>query len=1103
MSFTIRFYKNGRKEFMNSNINNLLGRSDAKNEQSKLMTNTEELDWKTKIELLTDQESSVAWKPFPEHYVNSRITNKVHVPQISLTNPSIHVICKITDDFASAQYDEESLPPRVICWNDVSALDVKMSMKTVKQGIEKEYKSIIENENNNQFSIVFQSVSVGNREPLPKKDADLLVYHVLDPTLSQKTRMTPNIFQKSSNKMKTSTSQPGLRNFQETGLYSTKQYFQTTQQPPIHDDIDGLKRLGDEIDCNSVFILDCSFAKKALDVLAGLHHDFIIFAATGEQPLLYTSRLPCDLFTSCMLTPSKVALLWQTQNYSDIRSGLLSEIDLQTMIDLFNDSEVANDMLNLLEKALEAYVDKMAFDSLQDNLPLFYSCFRQNPFLSSMFTHFIFAVRMMKSVSTLPISEPAMPDLTYHPLWDSFDLQVDRALYSIKESLNPSPTNLFSMEELLEEQVRKLQTWLLFPTKGRPEPDELPFIVYLLSEPKFRSKAIRFCSRYLKISKMSVLQFLNTKAFPIFPTLLESNSLTDPETIANFSFAFVNCALFDSSLKLYFEDKVSFWLEHVRSDNEELQIASLSCLLLFSTDKQKLDLYHSQNLEELLETLVSSSSLNIRTLSHMILSKMGVPLEFPVKKISEEKAPLCRTAFISRITTTLNYANFDERFRTELYYDLMLSLNDPSPLVREEALVALSHALNSESSHFLAGLSSYLTEWRDDKANNPLITLLGHELKILYFEPSRRVNERINEFLQFLVSKFDDNTNTEPLQSNLTNSCLTKIAENTEYNLNPPIFSAKQMKVTEELCGIPAFSPSGLFACGDVNGKIHSQVMDGGKVTYDDFVGFKTYSSSLKNRFKPLFDVKKSGKTLLSYLTYIDDFKLLAISNKSQVIIRDANIYIDSADSFWMTPPDVCNNSIADYNFRSFQILHSTGKSMAHIFDIETQQKLTDIRISRVNIQNMKWLRSYSTLFYIAQDDLSFYDSREKNAVAKIVGAGHDLVNCNSSISTPLNLITAYNKSVSMIDMRMMAKLPNSINTQYPIQQFEVHQHLPFAVGILNNKLQSFSFEVENQLDSPEEQDLNGIPDAFELHPTEASCAVRIGNKIQCVIIDY
>lgn len=47
MSFTIRFYKNGRKEFMNSNINNLLGRSDAKNEQSKLMTNTEELDWKT------------------------------------------------------------------------------------------------------------------------------------------------------------------------------------------------------------------------------------------------------------------------------------------------------------------------------------------------------------------------------------------------------------------------------------------------------------------------------------------------------------------------------------------------------------------------------------------------------------------------------------------------------------------------------------------------------------------------------------------------------------------------------------------------------------------------------------------------------------------------------------------------------------------------------------------------------------------------------------------------------------------------------------------------------------------------------------------------
>ncbi|KAH0788099.1 regulatory-associated protein of mTOR isoform X1 [Histomonas meleagridis] len=1068
----------------------------------------QELDWKSKIELLTDQETTATWKPFPNNYVNTRPSVDIHIPQISLHAPSIHVLCKITDDFASIQqyaFDEESLPPKVLCWNDVSALDVKMATKTVKSGVEKEYRTLIRDDQC-QFSISFQSVSVGNRSHLPLKDSELLVYHVLDPTLSQKSRMTPTVSQSKSKlktSLKTSLSNNELHNYQETtSINQSKQYFQMTQQPPIHDDIDGLKRLRDEIDRSAIFILDCNFAKKALDVLSNLHQNYIIFAATSGS-LLYTPRLPCDLFTSCMLTPAKVALLWQTQNYSDIRSGLLSEIDLQSMIDLFNDSECANDMLSLLEQALVSYVDKMAYESLQDNLQLFYSCFRQNKFLSSLFTNFIFAVRMMKSVSTLPISEPALPDLTYHPLWDSFDLQVDRALYSIKESLNPSPTNLFSMSELLEEQVRKLQTWMLFPAKGRPVPDELPFLELLLFIPEFRANSIKFCSNYVRSSRSAVSQFLNTRAFSI---LLKSNileDLQDPETITYFSYLIVNCALFDKSMKKSFEHMVLFWLEHIKSNNEELIIASLSFLLLFSTDPQKLELYHSQNLETRLQELVNHNETKIRTLSHLMLSNMKVPLEFPVKKICDEKAPLCRATFVSRITTTMNSSiNVDERLRTELYYDLILSLNDPYQLVREESLVALSHALSNENPQFLASLQNYLSEWRDDKANNPLVTLLGHELQILQFEPSRRVKERLFEFLLFLSNKFDDK-NVQPLESNLTNSCLTKIVESTASNLNPPIFSSKAMNVESTLIGIPAFSPSGLFACGDIYGNIHSQVMDSGIIVYDDFVSNKIFKSSLTTRFKPLFNISIETNKTISYLQYIDDMKLLAISNKSQVIVRDVNIIEDSVVSFWMTPPDICNNAIADYNSSSFQILHSTGKSMAHIFDIETQQKIIDIRIPRINIHNMKWLNSYSSLFYIAQNDLSIFDVREKKAVAKIDGCGVDLVNCNCTLAMPLYLMTAHEKYVSIIDMRMMETLPNKICTQLPIQQFEIHKYLPFAVGCYGNKLRSFLFEDENNLEQPEVQDFPGVPDAFSLHPTEASCAVRVGNKIQCMIIDY
>ncbi|OHT11579.1 hypothetical protein TRFO_18946 [Tritrichomonas foetus] len=1068
-------------------------------------------DWKTQIELLADQESSAPWNPYPDHYVNTRIPYDLYIPQISLTNPISQVICKITDDFATMQqyaFDEESLPPKVLCWNDCSALDIKMATKTVKNALRREYQSII-----SDVAIKFQSVSVGNRDHIPFDPEDstaaLLIYHVLDPTLSQKSRITPTVVQKTKstniNSMKFSRSSPQLKRMYDSDNTYSPQYLQTIQQPPIQDDPDGLKRVADDIPENlpAIFIFDCSFAKKAVDILSSMHRDFIIFAATGQESLLYYPQLPCDLFTSCLLTPAKVALLWQSQSYSDIHSGLLSEIDIQYLIDILNDSEMANNMLLMLENALEAYVDKMVSEELDEKL--YYQYFRRSPVQSRLFSNFLFAVRMMKSVSTRPMSVPVMPDLTYHPLWDSFDLQVDRALYSIKESLNPTPANIFSYKELLKEQLRKLETWLWFPTKRRPSPDELPFIVQLLADPEFFPAAIKFCSQYLQIAHDCAQTFLTTRAFPLLPNLMNNETLKDAQSIAYYSFVIVNCILVDKSLKEYFEDKVSFWLDHVKTDDIELQTASLCCLLLFSNSIGMIDLYRERNLEDFLETLVTHNSTNIRTLSHLILSEMGVPLALPVKKISSESAPLCRAAFVSRITTTMDLLKTDEHLRTELLYDLILSLNDPYPLVREEALIALSHAIRSEEPQFLSSLSSYLTEWRDDRANNPIITLLGHEIQILQYEPSVRVSERITEFLLYLCDKFDDNPSCEPLSSNIAYSCLTKISLPSTSTLNAPVFSANKMEGHAKLVGIPAFSPSGLFACGDCDGRIHAQVF-GNEVMDYAFFNSRPINDKITQHFSPLANNESlRNPAHVAYMAYIDDSKLMAVSNKSQVVVIDANVQYDAACAFWMTPPDICPNVIVDYNYRTYQVLHTTGISLAHVYDLNTQQKIFDIRIPRNKTQNMKWLKPYSSLFYVAQDDFLIYDERSKNAVATVKGGGKNLVNCNCSIAMPLLLTSGFsNGDVSMIDMRTMTEVGTRYNCGAPIKQFDVHQHLPFAVGVAGQDLVSFSYEDE--IIEPQVQDLPGgysVADAFCLHLTEASCAVRSGKQIQCVIIDY
>ena len=1064
-------------------------------------------DWKAQIELLVDQESSAPWKPFPDHYVNTRISADKYIPQISLTNPTTQVICKITDDFATMQqfaFDEESLPPKVLCWNDCSALDIKMATKTVKNALIREYQSMI-----SDVSIKFQSVSEGNREHIPFDPEDsaarFLIYHVLDPTLSQKSRITPTI-QKAkmqSNSIKLSKSSPQLKRVYDNDNTYSPQYLQTIQQPPIHDDPDGLKRVVDDIPENmpTIFILDCSFAKKAVDLLSSMNRNLIIFAATGQESLLYYPQLPCDLFTSCLLTPAKVALLWQSQSYSDIHSGLLSEIDIIYLIDILNDSENANNMLLMLENALEAYVDKMVSEELDEKL--YFQLFRRCPFQSRMFANFLFAVRMMKSVSTRPMSVPVMPDLTYHPLWDSFDLQVDRALYSIKENLNPTPTNIFSYNELLREQLKKLETWLWFPARKRPSPDELPFIPQLLSNPEFFPPTIKFCAQYLQISHDCIQIFLKTKTFPLLPKLMNNETLRDNQSIAYYSFVIVNCILFDTSLKEYFEDKVNFWLEHVKTDDVQLQTASLCCLLLFSNSKEMIELYKKNNLEELLETLVTHQSTNLRTLAHLILSEMGVPLELPVKKISSESAPLCRAAFVSRITITMDKLDAEEHLKTELLYDLILSLNDPYPLVREESLIALSHALQFETSQFLSSLSMYLNEWRDDKANNPLITLLGHELQILQYEPSVRVNERLIEFLLYLCDKFDDNPNCEPLSSNIANSCLTKISmPPSSTQLIPSIFSTNQMEGNESFTGIPAISPSGLFACGDIHGGIHAQVF-GNEVMNYAFFNSSITNDKISNHFSPLVSGSSIKSNIsVSYMTYIDDNKLLAISNRSQVVVIDSNSPYDASCAFWMTPPDICPNVIADYNYRAFQILHSTGISLAHIYDLNTQQKLYDIRIPRHQTVNMKWLKPYSCLFYIAQDNIFIYDERTQGPVATIPDGGKCLVNCNCSISMPLLLVSGYsNGDVGMIDMRTMNEVGKRYRSGTPLTQFDVHQHLPFAVGVSGQELLSYSYEDE--LLEATTQDLSTPVDSFCLHLTEASCAIRSGRTLQCVIIDY
>ena len=742
-------------------------------------------NWKETIENLVEEESNSPLKLFPDNFINSRLLQQVDIQQISFFDENIKILCKITDNFSNFHqynYDDESIPPKVLCWTDISTVDSKTAKNYVKTGITKEYNHIIKN-----FDIYFQSVSIGNHDPLPflYNNNDLIILHILDPSLTIKPRYNPNT---NTTLMKVSHSLSHLKDLSQVLVDSP------ILTSPIHEDLDSMRRFCHQFPDKSIFIFDFSFAKRSFNIILQEKPQSIVFGASSDV-LRYSSQIPSDLFTSCLLTPAQVALLWQSQQYSDIKSGILSDIDIQSLIYILNDSPKTLNILNILEICLESCVEQMVSLTLENNPNLFFTCFRSSKILSKLFINFIFSTRILHSYSMNPFSYPELPDFSNHFLWDAFDVHVDQTLYLLKESIKPTPNNFISLKSILLEQLTILESWLWFPNKNRTPPDELQYIAPLLEIDEFFSRTIKFCSEFLKISNNFVITFLNTKAFSAIPKIFSNKSRLNnlnEDICSDISFIVINCLLVSSSLSNYFLNDIDFWLKNCKSNNNNLKIASLCCLLFFSQFPDKIDLYQLNNLNEYLETLINSNIINIRALSHLILSKMNIKMEITPGLISTEKSPLVRATLISRFIITLN--SF-ENIPNDILFELTSLSNDLDNLVREETIIALSHSIFKESTQ----LSQQICEYCSGIINNSfqyLVPLIGNQIKILTFDTSPRVLERLIEFMNFITSKSENKILPLPI-SNIYNSCLSKISRNRNVELEPLAFFERKLIIND------------------------------------------------------------------------------------------------------------------------------------------------------------------------------------------------------------------------------------------------------------------------------------------------------------------
>lgn len=1194
-----------------------------------------------RITKLAEKEHDYKWSHFPEHYVNTRPKIDPFVKQISDKYPSIHVIARLTDNLEMFQEsglaDDNNTPLKVLCWNDISSLTAKMASKTIKAGLEREYNMI-----HDDITMTFQSVNVGdvdnNNNLLEnlQSQPDILVYHVLDPTIPQVRKLGPKHAIPPSD-IPSHLVPEGAR---ERPRSSTIAF-----DVPIQQNKKSLKNLSSIYsNQNTIFIFDCSFAERSMKSLLSEENSdqkpFTIFAATS-QLLNYSSHLPYDLFTSCLLTPGKVALLWQSQNVGHFQSGLLKEIEIQTFIDQISDSPAVSDILNMLNSALEAIADKIAIDLilLSSDPNRFFHLFRRDAFTSHLFYNYMFATRVMSTLAMTPSSYPPIPDSSNHPFWDTFDLHVDRAILALVDSFQPLnvPRSIFSIDNLLEEAIARLKSWLRFPKQGRKVPNEICFIPMLLLSSKFFEEAIVFCSHFLQISTNTVRVLLYTRTFPVLPQCLERIRLKlgdfKPEIIAAFSFVVVDSVLLVPSLASYFKDKTDFWFQFIPAtsidehlvptasesyittdtanetfeqtseevdeqqfhDQQLLIIASLSVLLIFLDDEHQVQLYKENKIDVRLKQLEQNDSHpRIRCLSNLILAELNVEFDVQVENrtLSMESNPLCRAAALSRFNVTIQkvnsqICNFYKSFssddnenpveendlenvkltRDDLMHEVIQALDDPYPLVREEALVVISKALNLSTKNqtvdfthnhenakkgnknvskeednqelrrqmdlFFNAIDTCLRLPDYDPGFGSIPRFLVEHLTCLLYEPSLRVNERLIEFCQFLTTKLDGGY-CDSLESNLKNSCLLKLSHTSNRDetpstvigtetLVPPSnpnnshlsYHAKFFNVQNNssivFIGKPAISPSGLFACGDKDGRITYQT------AYEEFGQWKTktitrdcFESSVDistsfEHFKPLHQFQAQNYPTINYMKFIDDSKLLLVSSRSQVVVLDMNLMEDPICAFWAQQPYSCHNSVADYNNHNFSLIQASSfENDVGLFDFVTQQKVNDFQISEnQTISGMQWLQPYTTLFYVAQDDILLFDTRTKAPISKTIDAGKYFIGGNISYTLPFNFVVGNNANkqgmVSMFDLRKMEKITSSV---YPkeLREFDVHKHLPFSVAIADSLL---SFNFEQGMLISQQQKIGFIPQSFSLHHSEPLVAIRYGNKVQSAKIIY
>ncbi|TKR72947.1 hypothetical protein L596_020326 [Steinernema carpocapsae] len=289
-------------------------------------------------------------------------------------------------------------------------------------------------------------------------------------------------------------------------------------------------------------------------------------ACRADENLPQNPDLPADLFTACLTTPIQISLHWYI-----VKNRLKDRYPLDIASDIPGTITDRKTPLGELNWIFTAITDTIAWHALPKHI--FQRLFRQDLLIASLFRSFLLADRIMRDNGCHVVSQPALPPVHDHPLWEAWDYTVDLFLNHLMHLRRKGKENKADMLEMVGvkqlysypiesvynaftltslrhnvmvdlkadmididnihssffiEQLQAFDVWLRYGVSDvNPQPpQQLPVVLQVLLSQAHRVRALELLARFLDLGSWAVGYALSVGIFPYVLKLLQCGTLT-------------------------------------------------------------------------------------------------------------------------------------------------------------------------------------------------------------------------------------------------------------------------------------------------------------------------------------------------------------------------------------------------------------------------------------------------------------------------------------------------------------------------------------------------------------------------------------------------